>query len=108
MPNRIAFRQPRKHFIRKWREFRGLTQDQLAERLEMSKASLSRIENLKQPYTQNFLEAAADALSTDVASLLIRDPTDPDALWSIVDNLKPAQRKQAIRLLKALADEEAA
>jgi transcriptional regulator with XRE-family HTH domain len=109
MPGRIALgRGPRRHFIKQWREHRHLTQERLAERLGTTAASLSRIENYKQPYTQDFLEAAAEALGTDVASLLIRDPSDAEAPWSIWDNLKPAQRKQALRLLKALAEEEAA
>lgn len=94
MPYRIQ-KNPRRrrHFIREWREFRGLTQDQLAERLDMSKASLSRIETYKQPYTQDFLEACADALLTEPASLLIRNPGDEDSIWSLWDRAKPGERQ---------------
>lgn len=74
----------------------------------MSKASLSRIENGKQPYTQDVLEWLAYSLRCEVGDLIMRNPLDPEAPWSIWDTLKPAQRKQAIRLLKALAEEEAA
>lgn len=106
MPKRIAIAGARRrHFVREWRQYRGLSQDRLAERLEMSKASLSRIESGKQPYTQDVLEALAYALACEPADLIVRNPLDAEAPWSIWDTLKPAQRKQAIRVLKALADE---
>src|SRR5512139_1747541 len=111
MPYRIkGKKQRRKTFIRAWREFRNLTQEQLAGRLEMSKASLSRIETGNQAYTQDFLEACAAALRTDPASLLIRNPLDPEAPWSIWETLKPLENRQATEVIRAIkkAGEEAA
>jgi hypothetical protein len=32
----------------------------------------------------------------------MRDPTQPDALWSLLDGLQPVQRMQAIEVIKAL------
>src|SRR2546430_17472676 len=92
----------RRHFIREWRQHRGLTQELLAERLETTKANISRVENLKQGYTQDFLEACAAALSTDVASLLIRDPTDPEGLWSVWDQAKQGERRQIVEIARTL------
>ena len=111
MPPRIkGLKRRRKTFIRDWREHRNLTQDQLADRLDTSKASLSRIENGHQPYTQDFLEACAHALQTDPASLLMRNPTDTESPWSLWETLKPTERKQATEVLRALkrAGEDAA
>lgn len=85
-----------------------MTQERLAERVGMTTASLSRIERGRQPYNQGTLEALAVALNCEPVDLLIRNPLDPEAPWSIWEQLRPAQRKQAIRLLKALAEEEAA
>jgi transcriptional regulator with XRE-family HTH domain len=105
MPQRIAFqkrRARRRTFFKEWRVFRGLSQDQLAERLETSVASISRIENGTQPYTQDTLEALAEALMTDPASLLMRDPTDPDAIWSIWDNAKKADRQKIVEIAKTI------
>ena len=87
----------RRNFIRAWRKHRGLTLEQLAERVttfgvETTHASLSRIERSLQPYNQPLLEAIADALRTDAASLLMRNPLDPDAIWTIWDQAKPAER----------------
>jgi transcriptional regulator with XRE-family HTH domain len=92
----------RRHFIRAWREYRGLTQEQLADRLGTTKANISRIENLKQCYTQGILEACADALGTDPASLIMRDPSDEEAIWSIWDQAKPGQRRQIEAIVRAV------
>ena len=92
----------RRHFIREWRQHRGLTQEQLAALLDTTRANISRVENLKQGYTQDFLEACAIALSTDVASLLMRDPTDPEGMWSVWDQAKPGERRQIIAIAKTL------
>jgi len=89
-------------FIRAWREFRGLTQEQLADRLSTTKANISRIENLRQGYTQDFLEACADALRTDPASLIMRDPSEPAGIWSIWEHAKPGQRRQITEIARTL------
>lgn len=79
MPQRIGDpRRRRPHFIREWRAFRGLTQQQLADMLGTTKTSISRIEDLKQGYTQDFLEACADALGAHPGILLIRGPNETD------------------------------
>lgn len=85
--------------LREWREYRGLTQKQAAERLNVSRTLLSKIENAKSPYTQGFMEAAADAYRCDVADLIMRDPTSP--IWSIYDTLRnlPADQQAHIEAI---------
>lgn len=73
-------------FLKEWRDYRQLTQEQAAERLNVSRTLLSKIENAKSPYTQGFMEAAAEAYQADVADLIMRDPRSP--VWSIYDTLK--------------------
>jgi transcriptional regulator with XRE-family HTH domain len=98
-PPRAKFRRT---FIRQWRESRGLNQDQLADRLGMTQSHLSMLENGKRGYTQETLEAVADALQTDVASLLMRNPADGAAIWSIWDNAKPGQREMIVDIAKTV------
>lgn len=105
MPKRIALqkaRARRRTFIKEWRNHRGLSQEQLADRLETSVASISRIENGTQPYTQDVLEALADALMTDPASLLMRNPQDPEAMWSIWDQAKKGERQLIEELARSV------
>lgn len=117
--------QPR-HFLRAWRKSRDLTLEQVAERVavigserrdaaddplssprSMTHATLSRIERGRQPYNQPLLEILAEIYMTDVASLLIRDPSDPEGIWSVWDRLKPGQRQAAMAMLMGLAQQAA-
>lgn len=85
-------------FLKEWRDHAGLTQERAASRIGeatgegLSHSQLSRIERGEQPYSQAILEAAADAYGTDPASLLMRNPKDPDAIWSIWDQALPGER----------------
>jgi transcriptional regulator with XRE-family HTH domain len=93
-------------FIRQWREDRDKTLEWLAEKIGITHASLSRIERGLQPYSQAILEAIAAELSTDVASLLTRDPTDPETIWPIWDKAKPAERKKIVDIAKTIIRSE--
>lgn len=91
-----------RHFLRAWRKFRGYSQVRLAEMIGCDQSVVSKVETFKKPYDQEYLEKAASALSVDVPDLLIRDPTDPDGLWSIYDQLRPVERKQLVEIGKTL------
>lgn len=94
-------RQPR-HFLREWRKARHYTLEQVAERIGTTHATLSRIERGKMPYNQDLLEVLADVYQTDPASLLMRNPASPDAIWSLWENLQPQQRVQLIEMGQVL------
>ncbi len=103
-----AARRPR-HFLRAWRKYRGLTQEQLADRIGMSGSNISLLESGKQNYTQKILEELALALGTTPASLLTDHPLDLTEMQLIIDRLRrlgPTERRQAIAILDALARPE--
>lgn len=105
MSQRIGYRPKRPRrltFIKQWREYRKLTQDQLADRLGTSKASISRIESGAQAYTQDFLEACAEALTTDPASLIMRNPTDDESVWTIWDQAKTGERQLIENIVRSV------
>lgn len=91
-----------RHFIREWRKFRDLTQEQLAERIGINRPYLSKIESGKRRYDQPFLEAAAEALRCAPADLIMRDPSDPDGIWDIWEALSPPQRNQVVEIAKTI------
>lgn len=97
-------RQRHKIWVREWRQHRGYTLDQMAERLHMHKAALSRIERGLRPYNQDFLEAAAEILMCEPADLLIRNPQDPEGIWTIWDRIEPPERDTAKRVLRQFAE----
>ena len=49
-------------YIKAWREYRGLTQERVAERLNMSRENYGRIENGKVPYAPRSQKEAILAL----------------------------------------------
>lgn len=68
----------------------------------MTQSHLSMLENGKRGYTQETLEAVADALQTDVANLLMRNPADAEAIWSIWDHAKAGERKMIVDIAKTV------
>ena len=92
-------------FLKEWREYRNLTQEKAAERIGVEQPTLSRIERGVSPYSQDFLEQAAFAYMCEPADLLMRNPLDDDAVWSIADNLRkasPADQERAAAIIDAL------
>jgi transcriptional regulator with XRE-family HTH domain len=91
-------------FIREWREYKGLTQVQLANRLEgvVGQSTLSRLERGDYAYTQPTLEAIAEALGCEPADLIGRLPGAPHELTLLVNKLSPEARKKAIDIIKVM------
>ncbi|MGI8950094.1 MAG: helix-turn-helix domain-containing protein [Chitinophagaceae bacterium] len=56
--------------IKKWREFKGIKQDTLAQKLGITSAALSQIENGKSDISINRVEQIAEALEIDILLLL--------------------------------------
>ncbi|MEM1088246.1 MAG: helix-turn-helix transcriptional regulator [Pseudomonadota bacterium] len=99
------------HHIRKWRKHRGLTLNELADRMEIepgvrliSDVSLGRIERGIQPYSQPVLEALAEALQVTTAQLLSDDPLKDGDVIDITRMLASASdddRKRLLAIVKA-------
>lgn len=104
------FKEPslRPTFIKQWRKAKGWSQGKLADAVGVSTATISQIENAKSPYTQGHLEGIAEALGCEPADLLMRNPADPEAIWSLWEAAAPAQRRQIIGIIKGLLGSEAA
>lgn len=103
--------QPTK--IKQWREYRGLTQDQLAEKVGeylaerdlasgYTYATIGRLENGKVRYTQTVMEAIADALRTDVPSLIVRDPRETEDFMELMDRASPDQRRTFTDMIRGV------
>jgi transcriptional regulator with XRE-family HTH domain len=92
----------RETFIRQWRQHKHLSLEALAARVPMDKGNLSKVERGLLPYNQEMLERLADALGTEPASLLMRDPTDPEAIWSLWDRANPGTRRQIASVAETL------
>lgn len=111
-----------KHYLRQWRKASGLSLQGVRDKAEalhadrvvaegeevdlnkigLSHSTLSRIESFKVPYNQRLLEVLAEVYGTDVPSLIMRNPEDPEGIWSIMDQIPPAQRPLALKMLSGL------
>lgn len=90
-------------FLRAWRNYRGMTQDQVAEAVDISRALLSKIENGKSPYSQAQLEALAQIYRCTPGDLLDRDPRDGGAeLASLIRNLPANQQAQVADIVQVI------
>jgi transcriptional regulator with XRE-family HTH domain len=97
------------HYVREWRKFANLTQEQLAERLGVTKGAISRMEQFKRGYNQATLEAVANVLQVRPADLLSAPPTpnDPEAEFLFLARkiaVNREKRKLAANLLKSVLE----
>jgi transcriptional regulator with XRE-family HTH domain len=95
-------RELQRTFIQRWRKKKGLTQGDVAEYLGVSIATVSQIENAETGYKQEYLEGIAELVGCNPADLLVRSPDDPEPIWELWDVADAAQRKQILRVAKAL------
>jgi transcriptional regulator with XRE-family HTH domain len=86
-----------RHYIREWRKSKGWTQTRLAEAAGVRQDAISRAET-KDAYDDGLLESIALALNVTPADLIMRDPSDPQGLWSIYDQLSATQREQLVKM----------
>lgn len=103
-PVKKPTRQRRRHFIKEWREHRGLTQEQVADRVGIAATTWGRIENGKSPYSQDFLEEAAYALNCEPWDLLNRDPSKEGEVYDLMRHLDEAQKREAETFIRFLAE----
>jgi transcriptional regulator with XRE-family HTH domain len=100
MPTRIGPKKPFRLFIAEWREHFGLSQQQLADRLDTSDVTISRWETRKRQPDLNAQAAIAEALGIEPFDLR-RHPDQPSA--DALLRGQPAEvQEQAIRLIRAL------
>lgn len=102
-PIKKPTRNRRRHFIKEWRDYRGLTQEQAADRIGVSGTTWGRIEANKVPYNQDFLEEAAIALQCEPWDLLNRDPNKDGEVVDLMRHLSDRQKGEAEEFIRYLA-----
>lgn len=94
-----------RHFIKEWRKYRGLTQEQLASRVGTAVSSISQLETGKQGYSQALLEELATALACEPWDLLHVDPEKAGEVIDLTRLLKdanPEVQAEAIGYVRGL------
>jgi transcriptional regulator with XRE-family HTH domain len=97
-------------YLREWRSKTGLTQHQVVARLEgfedphipRTTASLSRLENGKQPYSERVLNALADIYGCEPYELIGRNPEKGGEVIDLVARLDDRAREKAVGYIEGL------
>jgi len=70
------------HYFRAWRDFRGINQEDAASAINVERGTLSKIENGKVPYQQQYVEGLARLYACRPSDLIginpVRTPTTPE------------------------------
>lgn len=111
----IMFRQPqpwpmakpskptiRLRYLRLWREYRGLTQEELAERVGMTQGMISHLERGISDFTGRHVTLLAEALGCSERDLMFRRPGEDDEALSLLEDLPDREKRQAVEILKTL------
>lgn len=95
-------------YLRQWRTFRDLTQEELAEKVEMTSSSISQLETGNQGFTDKSLARMAAALNCTPADLLVHDPQREDSFWPLcqaAEKLEGRDRRRLFRLMQMHLDD---
>lgn len=79
--------------------YRGLTQEQAAERLDMDRSNLSRVERAEIPYSQGLLEAAASAYMCEPWDILNVNPLKEGEVVDLTSLLKKASPEERAEII---------
>lgn len=89
------------HFLRQWRIFRGLTQQQLADEVNTSKTMISELERFHLQLSPKWLRKIAPVLRTQQGHILDHDPDELDSdiidIWARIDDRDKAQALRVLR-----------
>lgn len=89
-------------FLREWREHKGLKLEQVAEELGITAGALSQTELGKTNYTRPLLEALAHLYGCEPGDLIMRNPADTDAVWTLWERARKGEREQIIGMMKLI------
>lgn len=97
-----------RHYLKAWRIHRNLTQEQAAERANLTVTQLSKIENGLRGLREDVLYALADSYSCEPGDLY-RPPTMPtDELAQMTLKLDAEARQRLLAVAKAMFPNKAA
>jgi transcriptional regulator with XRE-family HTH domain len=87
-------------FIREWREHRRWTQEELADRAEMTKSMISEFESGKKRLNDDHVGMFCMVFGIEPQDLL-RAPSGPDPIERMLRHAAPKKRDQAARIIEA-------
>ena len=99
MVTRIGLKgaKPVQTYFAEWREWKGWTQQELADRLETTAATVSRVESGDRDWGKGYLEAFAHVIGCpNPSDPITRPPNSPITLDDRLRSAPPEKRQQII------------
>lgn len=104
-----------KHYLKEWRKHRKLTQEDVMDRLEIfddpalptTAATLSRIENGRQGYSERILEALSEVYDTPAGQLISRNPLKEGEVIDFMQKLTEREQIKLRTIWEAIKEETA-
>jgi transcriptional regulator with XRE-family HTH domain len=96
--------RPVRHYLKEWREKRGLFQEQLAEMVDSSGSALSRFETGERYIKFDMQLKLMQALGITAAQFFTH-PDDTD-LEALITRLKPEDRARVAKIVKTFVDDD--
>lgn len=90
------------HYLREWRKHRDKSQEELADAIPIDRTAISKIENGKLSYSQEFLEAAAKFLKCEPWEIIAVNPLRPTRLRAAAMRVAADADELAAKLLETL------
>lgn len=102
-----------RHYLKEWRQKLGLSQEQVVGRLlelddpklPATAASLSRLENGRQPYSERVIEALAHVYGREPWEMIGNNPLKEGLVIDLTHRLNEAQQRQVLALIEAMQQE---
>lgn len=90
------------HYLREWRHFRHMTQQELADAIGTSKTVISEMERGNLQLSPKWLRKMAPVLQTQPGYILDHDPEDlGNDIIDIWSHIEERDRDQALRVLRS-------
>lgn len=90
------------NYIQAWREHRGFTQEQLAEKLDTSASQISMLEAGERGLTARWLRRLAEALDTTAGNLLDYPPGEGAEIFDLWQHADLQERRQLSKVAEAI------
>jgi transcriptional regulator with XRE-family HTH domain len=96
----MEFERKYRNHLREWREFRRMTQTQLAEAVDTKGSVISLLESGNRRLSDKWLRRLAPVLKTTAGHLLDHNPEDlPTDVLEIWADIPEERRQQALQVL---------
>ena len=93
---------PVRHYLKEWRLKRGLTQLQLAQRLNTTKSMISRYERGGRAMTLLVQFRLMRALDIKPAQFFMHPDEPSSAAYMLLDQITPAERERLVAVLRGM------